>query len=85
MKDVQRICCVCRTKKSKKELTRIVKNNETFTIDNNKKLSGKATYVCNNQECKTQLIKKKYLNRTFKTNVNDEIYANLLQEFTNCK
>lgn len=79
MNEVLRLCCVCRTKQNKRNMTRITKQEDGVTIDNNKQTLGKAVYVCPN--CKETLIKKKVLNRAFRCNISQEQYDKLSEEF----
>lgn len=80
MKDVVRMCCVCRKKQVKSLMIRIVKQNNSLEIDNNKHLTGKACYVCKDKNCVDIMINKKVLNRTFKQNYSCEIYDKLREE-----
>ena len=75
----QRMCVVCREMKGKPDLVRIVLNNSTglAEIDNTGKKNGRGAYVCKNKECIESLQKRKVLNRTFSTNIGEEIYEEL--------
>ena len=59
----QRSCVVCRTKKDKNELIRIVKNQTNeINIDENGKKPGKGAYICDSIECleKGQINKDRF-------------------------
>lgn len=73
----QRRCVACRQTKQQNEMLRIARINNQFIIDKNNKLDGRGAYVCKDQKCIDLTIKKKLLNRAFKTNLNAEIYQKL--------
>lgn len=70
----ERMCMACRNKKPKRELIRIVKNNQDFHIDYSGKMNGRGAYICKNQVCIDKCIKERSLNKTFKTNVSNDVY-----------
>jgi len=76
-KIVQRTCTGCNTKKDKKELIRIVINNEEILIDETGKLPGRGAYICDNIECLEKAIKTKRLERTLKSNIDEKIYNDI--------
>ena len=76
-----RMCIACKESKPKKELIRIVKNDNSFMIDKTGKLNGRGSYICNNSACINKLIKQKALNKIFKCNVSQEVYDNLKEQF----
>ncbi|WP_019132437.1 RNase P modulator RnpM [Peptoniphilus obesi] len=73
-----RKCLGCGENKAKKDLIRIVKNkeNEIF-FDETGKQNGRGAYICFNEKCLEKAFKTKALNRTFKMEISDEIYAQL--------
>ncbi len=74
----QRTCMGCNAKKDKKELIRIVKNNQNIiNIDKTGKQEGRGAYICNNVECLEKAIKSKRIERVFEMKISDEIYNNL--------
>lgn len=79
-KDVQRMCFVCRTKKTKSELIRIVNQNGELKIDNAKILQGKGAYICNDAKCIEDMMKKHSLNRLYKCNIDEKIYQKLNED-----
>ena len=67
--------------KDKRDLVRIVKSKEgSISIDNTGKKNGRGAYVCQDENCINKLLKYKLLNKTFKTNVSDEVYNALVEE-----
>lgn len=76
-KIVQRTCTGCNAKKDKKELIRIVINNEEILIDETGKLPGRGAYICDNIECLEKAIKTKRLERTLKSNIDEKIYNDI--------
>ena len=79
MKNIpQRTCMGCNTKKDKKDLIRIVKNNKNeITIDKTGKIEGRGAYICNNVQCLEKVIKSKRLERSLDIKISEEIYSNL--------
>lgn len=73
----ERQCIACRNRFLKKDLLRISRSEAGVIIGDNKKINGRGVYLCKNPDCKNLVIKKKLLNRAFKTNIADEIYENL--------
>ena len=74
----QRTCLGCGEAKPKKELIRIVKQNDgNIFIDKTGKANGRGAYICNNVECLEKAMKSKRLSRSFATEINNEIYESL--------
>jgi predicted RNA-binding protein YlxR (DUF448 family) len=83
-KTPQRMCTGCMEMKQKKELIRIVKNNEgQVSIDFTGKKPGRGAYICKNIECLEKAIKARRLSKNLEINISDEIYENLKDEITN--
>lgn len=75
------MCIACKSSKPKRELIRIVKNDDGIILDKTGKLNGRGSYICNDQECMNKLIKQKVLNKVFKTNVSQDVYDKLKEQF----
>ena len=74
----ERTCIGCNEKKEKKELIRIVKNQEgNIKVDTTGKANGRGAYICKNIECLEKAIKTKKLERSLKTKINSEVYESL--------
>lgn len=74
----QRTCMGCNTKKDKKDLIRIVRNNEgKINLDKTGKMPGRGAYICDNMECLDKAIKSKRIDRIFEQPVENEIYEKL--------
>ncbi len=76
-KIVQRTCTGCNAKKDKKELIRIVINNDGILVDETGKLPGRGAYICDNIECLEKAIKTKRLEKTLKSNIDEKIYNDI--------
>lgn len=77
----ERTCIACRTKGTKENFLKIVKNkNGAFMIEREVRLDGRGAYICKNDECIEKCKKTKALNRVFKTVVPAEIYEELKNE-----
>lgn len=75
------MCIVCRGQSDKKTLLRIVKNKEgQIFVDKTGKANGRGAYVCKSEECFSKLYKTKALNRAFKCEVPQEVYALIGEE-----
>ena len=77
----KRTCIGCNEIKLKKELIRIVKNNEgQIFVDKTGKANGRGAYICNSLECLEKAIKSKRLERTFEKQIDEKIYEDLRGE-----
>jgi len=64
--------------KPKKELIRVVRNNEgEINIDLVGKKPGRGAYICKSVDCLEKAIKAKRLEKAFETTIDVEIYNNL--------
>lgn len=77
-KTPMRKCVGCNEMKDKKQLIRIVRNNEgEINVDLIGKMAGRGAYICKNVNCFDAAVKAKRLERSFKTKIPDEIYTKL--------
>ena len=82
----QRTCVGCKTQKNKNELIRIVINKEgNIFIDKTGRANGRGAYICNNPDCLEKAIKTKCIERSFETDIEEEIYNELRKEITDNK
>ena len=73
-----RKCIACAESKPKKELIRIVKNNQNeVSVDLTGKANGRGAYICSNIECFELAHKNKKVARALETEITDEIYEKL--------
>lgn len=80
-KSPQRMCIACRTMRDKRELIRIVKSPEgIISLDFTGKKNGRGAYVCPSEACINKCRKAKLLNRAFSSQVDNEVYDNLIKE-----
>lgn len=76
-----RMCIGCQEMKSKRELIRVVRNNENIvSVDSTGKKPGRGAYICKNKECFEKAKKTKKLERVFGCSVSEEVYAVLIKE-----
>lgn len=74
----QRTCIGCGQQKDKRDLIRIVKNNQgEIFLDKSGKEPGRGAYICDNTECLERLIKSRKLEKSFKMKIEDNIYNKL--------
>lgn len=77
-----RMCIACRELKDKREMLRVVKNQEEkIFLDFSSKASGRGAYICNNEECIKKLKKNRLLNKAFSCAVNENIYMAIEEEY----
>lgn len=70
-----RRCVGCREMKEKRELLRIVKNNENVIfVDPTGKKNGRGAYICKSMDCFAQARKTRSLNREFSCEIPEEVY-----------
>ena len=76
-----RKCTGCNEMKNKKEMIRIVRDQEgNFSLDFNGKKPGRGAYICPSNECLTKAQKNKGLERSFKAAIDPGIYEQLRKE-----
>ena len=75
------MCVACRGMFEKKELLRVVRNADGFSIDATGKKSGRGAYVCKKPECFEKCLKKRLLDKAFDEKLPDEAYKSLGEEY----
>ena len=76
-----RKCTGCQEMKNKKELIRVVRNDEgEFSLDTTGKKPGREAYICKNIECLEKACKNKGLERSFKQAVPKDLYDELKKQ-----
>ncbi len=73
-----RMCAVCRERREKTELVRIVKSCDgKVQIDFHGKLSGRGAYICREGECIQNAARRRALERSFNCSIDANIYKEL--------
>ena len=76
----ERTCVVCRQKRPKWEMVRIVRTPQgTLEIDNRGKKAGRGAYLCKAEECWEAGLTQKRLEYALKTKIGSEQRAELLE------
>ncbi len=75
----ERSCIVCRVKKPKKELVRLVCSAGTVEIDFKGKKSGRGAYLCKTRECWQSGLKSNRLDYALRTSLTVENRQALLE------
>ena len=76
----ERTCIVCRRKRPKWEMVRIVRTPQgSLEIDNRGKKAGRGAYLCKTSVCWESGLAKKRLEHALKTEVNSGQRAELLE------
>jgi hypothetical protein len=77
-----RQCIACRELKDKRDMLRVVKNQEgKIFLDFSGKAAGRGAYICDNADCITKLKKQRLINKAFSCNVDDEVYVAIEEEY----
>lgn len=75
-----RMCIACKELKPKEDLLRIIRQKDgSFTL--NQKAMGRGAYVCQKDECVKLCMKKRLLNRAYRTNIEEDVYNKLMEEY----
>lgn len=81
-----RMCIACRNMIPKKELLRIVRGTDgKYFFDPTLRANGRGAYICDKPECVEKCLKKKLMNHAFSTQIPDDVYASLAEEYANRK
>ncbi|MBQ1495833.1 MAG: YlxR family protein [Bacilli bacterium] len=73
-----RTCVVTREKLEKKDLLRIVKNNEgKVFVDESGKANGRGAYIKKSIDALEKAIKTKVLDKNLETTISDEVYEEI--------
>lgn len=76
-----RKCVGCHEQKTKKQLIRVVKNNQDeIFIDVSGKANGRGAYICPDLECLKKAAKKDALSRALLKKIDSGIYTRLEQD-----
>ncbi len=76
-----RMCVGCREMKPKRELLRIVRNQQgEVKWDPVGKAPGRGAYVCRSRACFTRAVKAKQLQRALEHPVEESVFEKLLEE-----
>lgn len=75
-----RMCMVCRERKEKSQLIRLVKKSpDGAALDLSGKAEGRGVYFCKDGDCINQAEKRRCLERAFSCKIDSAVYAELLQ------
>ena len=73
-----RTCMGCNSKKTKKELIRIVKDKQNnVSIDRTGKMEGRGAYICDDINCLEKVIKSKKLEKVLDIAISEQTYNEL--------
>ena len=75
---ISRMCMVCRERREKRDLIRIVKTAESPpAIDPTHKAQGRGMYLCSSAECTGQAQKRRVVERAFSCAVDPGLYEEI--------
>ncbi len=78
-----RMCTGCGEMKPKKELVRVVKNNEgEISLDTTGKKPGRGAYVCKDAQCLKKARKNRRIERGLQCMIPPEIYDSMESELS---
>ncbi len=73
-----RKCIACGEMKEKHELIRVVRSaSGDISVDLNGKMNGRGCYVCKTEECISSAKKARRIERSFASEVSEEVYNTL--------
>ena len=73
-----RTCMGCNSKKTKKELIRIVKDKQNnVSLDRTGKMEGRGAYICDDIKCLEKVIKSKRLEKVLDIAISEQTYNEL--------
>lgn len=72
-----RTCIGCGGKKPKREMIRIVRQEENIFLDPTGKTSGRGAYICIDMDCLEKAIKRKALSYALRCTITSETLENL--------
>jgi hypothetical protein len=75
----QRTCAVCRQKRDKRLLTRVVGTATGIQIDRSGKMSGRGAYLCEQADCWERAIHSPVLGNALRVTLTNEDHARLQQ------
>lgn len=79
-----RTCIGCGQVMPQDKLIRISRDkNGRISVDRDRLLPGRGAYICGDADCVEKVIKKRKLNRAFRTEVEPEIYELIREEIKN--
>ena len=77
----QRMCCGCKTRMTKKELVRVVRDVQgSICLDLTGKMNGRGAYICPRMDCLKLARKARRLERALETPIPDQVYTALEEE-----
>ena len=78
-----RQCIACQEMKNKKELMRVVKQQDgSICLDLTGKLSGRGAYLCKNPACLKKAKKARRLEASLECEIPEAVFARLEEELT---
>lgn len=82
-KNIRRKCIGCGELKPRENMIKITKEHKTgeLVLNPNSKTFGRSAYLCYNQSCIEQAMKKKKINRILKTNLNIDLEGLINEQF----
>ncbi|HHY64956.1 MAG TPA: YlxR family protein [Clostridiaceae bacterium] len=76
-----RRCVGCREMKEKRQLMRVVRNNEgQIFVDPTGKKNGRGAYICRNMDCFAKARKAKSLSHEFSCEIPEEVYDEIMKQ-----
>ena len=75
----QRTCTVCRSKKDKRELTRLVQTKSGLQVDLSGKMNGRGAYLCENPDCWERATSSLILAKALHAEISNDDRMNLRQ------
>jgi uncharacterized protein len=75
----ERTCVICRTKRDKRRLTRIVRQDDGVFVDPTGKQAGRGAYLCDDPACWARATETTILDKALRTRLKAEDYERIRQ------
>ena len=71
---LQRMCAVCREKKSRDQLLRVVRQQSGAVLDRECKIQGRGAYICKDEKCISVARKARAFERSLSMRIDSTVY-----------
>ena len=75
----QRTCAVCRAKRDKRDLIRLVLTDGGLQVDLSGKMNGRGAYLCDDPDCWERAMSSSILAKALRTEISNDDRMNLRQ------
>jgi len=76
----KRLCIGCGERKDQADLLRIVRTENGLRLDTGRRSDGRGAWICKDPACADRMVKRKALDRTFRSHFADDTYCRIREE-----